>query len=67
MVLFKKKIKPGEHEVLKEGPEEVIHINYESYPRIPSIEDDAIVMSSVIEKLSQASSVSRIIFHQKKK
>ena len=67
MVLFKKKVKPGEHEVVKEGPEEVIHINYESYPRIPSIEDDAIVMSSVIEKLSQASSVSRIVFHQKKK
>ena len=67
MVLFKKKVKPGEHEVLKEGPEEILHINYESYPRIPSIEDDPIVMSSVIEKLSQSPAVSRIVFHQKKK
>ncbi|HLC58227.1 MAG TPA: ATPase, T2SS/T4P/T4SS family [Candidatus Nanoarchaeia archaeon] len=67
MALFKKKIKPGEHEVQKEGPEEVIHINYESYPRIPTIEDDPLVMSSVIEKLSQSPSVSRIVFHQKKK
>jgi len=67
MVLFKKKTKPGEHEVLREGQEEILHINYEEYPRIPSIEEDSIVMSAVIEKLSQSSSVSRIIFHQKKK
>ncbi len=67
MVLFKKKVKPGEHEITKEGPEEVIHINYESYTRIPSIEDDPVVMASVIEKLSQSPSVNRIIFHQKKK
>ncbi|MBI2148735.1 Flp pilus assembly complex ATPase component TadA [Candidatus Woesearchaeota archaeon] len=67
MVLFKKKVKPGEHEVVKEGAEEVIHINYESYPRLPSIEDDAIVMASVIEKLSQSPSVNRVVFHQKKK
>src|SRR3989338_2589062 len=67
MVLFKKKTKPGEHEVLKEGAEEIMHINYESYPKIPSIEDDALVMSSIVEKLSQTPSVSRITFHQKKK
>ena len=67
MVLFKKKTKPGEHEIVREGQEEILHINYDSYPRIPSIEDDAIVMASVIEKLSQSPAVSRIIFHQKKK
>ncbi|MBS3152537.1 Flp pilus assembly complex ATPase component TadA [Candidatus Woesearchaeota archaeon] len=67
MVLFKKKVKPGEHEILKEGPEEIIHINYESYPRVPSIEDDPIVMASVVEKLSQIPSIGRIVFHQKKK
>ncbi len=67
MVLFKKKVKPGEHEVVKEGAEEVIYINYENYPRVPSIEDDPVVMSSVIEKLSQSPGVSRIVFHQRKK
>src|SRR3989338_7533478 len=67
MVLFKKKVKPGEHEIIKEGPEEIIHINYENYPRIPSIEDDQVVMASIIEKLSQIPSVGRIVFHQKKK
>jgi len=67
MVLFKKKVKPGDHEISKEGAEEIMHINYDSYPRIPSIEDDVIVMSSIIEKLAQSPSVSRIIFHQKKR
>ncbi len=67
MVLFKKKVQPGEHEIVKEGSEDIIHINYETYTRIPSIEDDPLVMSSVIEKLTQSPSVNRIIFHQNKK
>ncbi len=67
MVLFKKKTKPGDSELVREGEEQVIHINYEDYPKIPSIEDDAIVMASVVEKLSQAPAASRIVFHQKKK
>ena len=67
MVLFKKKVKPGEYELQRDGAEDVLHINYDSYPRIASIEDDAIVMSYVIEALSQNPSVNRIIFHQKKK
>src|SRR3989339_660423 len=67
MVLFKKKVKPGEYELQRDGAEDVLHINYDSYPRIASIEDDALVMSYVIEALSQNPSVNRIIFHQKKK
>src|SRR3989344_4240339 len=67
MVLFKKKTKPGEHEVVKEGQEDIININYEQYPKIPSIEDDPLVMASVIEKLAQSPKVTRVIFHQKKR
>ncbi len=67
MVLFKKKVKPGEHEVIKEGPEDVIHFNYEEYNKVPSIEEDPNVMSSVIEKVAQSLGVSRIVFHQRKK
>jgi len=67
MVLFKKKTKPGEHEIVREGDNEVVHINYEGYSKVPSIEDDASVMADVVEKLSQSPSASRIVFHQKKK
>ncbi len=67
MVLFKKKSKPGEHQVVKEGDLDVIHINYEGYSKIPSVEDDPTVMADVIEKLSQSPSASRVVFHQRKK
>ncbi len=66
MVLFKRKLKAGEHEVLREGSEEVMHINYENYTRTPAVEDDALTMSLVVEKLAQ-DPASRIVFHQKRK
>ncbi|MBI5391503.1 type II/IV secretion system ATPase subunit [Candidatus Woesearchaeota archaeon] len=66
MALFRKQLKTGEHEVLDEGTEEVMHINYEGYSQIPSIEDDSFTMSRVVEKLAQ-SPTARIVFHQKKK
>ena len=64
---FNKKTKTGEHELVNEGGEQVMHINYEDYPRTPSIEDDALTMSRIIEKLSQEPSTIRIVFHQNKK
>lgn len=66
-MLFKKKTKTGEHEISSEGGEQVMHINYEEYTRTPSVEDDVITMSRVIEKLAQDPATNRIIFHQRKK
>lgn len=67
VMLFKKKLKTGEHETVTEGGEQVMHINYDAYPRTPSVEDDTITMSRVIEKLALEPGTSRIIFHQNKK
>src|SRR3989344_176612 len=67
MVLFKKKMKPGEHELTKEGTEEVMHINYEEVLKVPSIEEDPACMAMLIEKLAQSPHLTRIIFHQQKK
>lgn len=67
MPLFKKKVKPGEHELTTEGADNILHINYEGIQKIPSIESDPLCMSLVIEKLAQSPQVSRIIFHQQKK
>jgi len=66
-MLYKKRSKPGEFNVEQEGAERVMHVNYENYPYLPSVEDDATTMSKVIENLTQALATSRIIFHQKKK
>ena len=65
-MLFKKKTKPGDHELKEQGGEQVMHINYAEHPTIPSIEADAMCMAMVIEKLSVEAGVARIIFHQNK-
>ncbi len=54
------------YEVLKEGNENVIRINVEDWPYVPSIEDNALVMSLTIDKLVEVPSVHRIVFVQRK-
>lgn len=65
-MVFKRQLKPGEFEVIKEGQEEVMRINYEGVPLFPSVEDSREVMRDVIEKLTQAPGVSRILFYKNK-
>ena len=66
MTLFEKKVGAGEFEIVSEGIEEVMKINYENYNRIPSIEDDENCMASTIDKLIQSPAVTRIVFHQRR-
>ena len=66
-MLFKKKIKPGEHQIIREGTDEIMHINYETIPKLPSIEEDPICMAQIIEKLSKTPQINRIVFHQRKR
>ncbi|MEW6063496.1 MAG: ATPase, T2SS/T4P/T4SS family [Nanoarchaeota archaeon] len=65
-MLFSKKIKPGDYEIAKEGEEEVMKVNYNNYPYSPSVEDSDFCMAKIIDFLSQAPSVARIIFNQRK-
>ncbi len=53
-------------EVIAEGGQEVLKLNYDSVPYIPSIEDNPLVMMDAIDKLIENPSVSRIIFLQKR-
>ncbi|MFH1332147.1 MAG: type II/IV secretion system ATPase subunit [archaeon] len=61
-----KKIPTWGYEIIKEGEEEVMRINLEDWPYLPSIEDNAIVMAMTIDKLVEAPSTSRIVFAQRK-
>ena len=67
MVLFKKATKPGEHEVVNEGNNKVMHVNYFNYPIIPSIESDPLIMAKTIDVLAQIQNITRIVFHQRQK
>ena len=63
-MLFSKKTKPGDYEVVKQGNEEVMWLNYNNYSFSPSIEDSSMCMSKTIDFLTQSPGVSRIVFSQ---
>ncbi|HIH15765.1 MAG TPA: Flp pilus assembly complex ATPase component TadA [Nanoarchaeota archaeon] len=54
-------------EVVQEGGEEVLKLNYEPMPYIPSIEDNPLVMMDAIDKLIENPSAARISFAQRRR
>ena len=52
------------YEIIREGEEDVLKLNYETVPYSPSVEEDPNVMMEVIEKLAENPSVSRLTFSQ---
>lgn len=52
-------------EVSREGEETILRIDYGDIPRVPSIEDDEICMSTTIEHLIKYPSTTKIVFVQK--
>ena len=65
-MVFKRQLKAGEFEVVKEGQEDVMRVNYNGVSLFPSIEDNKEVMRDIIEKLIQAPGASRIVFFKNK-
>ncbi len=55
-----------EYEIIRQGQEEVLKIDASNWPYSPSIEENNLVMSKIIEKLVEFPSTSRIILIQKK-
>ncbi len=62
----KKAVAPGGYEIVREGAEEVMRLNYESAPYSPSIEENPYVMMDVIDKLVENPSVGRLTFMQRR-
>jgi len=55
-----------DYEVIRERDEVILQINYNAYPRTPSIEDDPICMARLMDKLVEAGNVTKIVFNQKR-
>ncbi|MBN1645677.1 type II/IV secretion system ATPase subunit [Candidatus Woesearchaeota archaeon] len=64
MTLFGKK-EDDMYTLIRQGGEAILHINYESSPKIPSIEDDEFCMSEVVNELLKNPAASKIVFSQK--
>lgn len=56
----------GNYEILREGDEVTIRIDYETTPYAPSLEDNSLVMSRTMDILIEAGNATRIIFSQKR-
>ncbi|MBI2655347.1 hypothetical protein HYX06_02890 [Candidatus Woesearchaeota archaeon] len=65
MALFGETKKPFTYDIAKEGEETILLIDLEQYPHTPSIEDDPVCMSRTIDILSEAGTVTKIVFAQK--
>jgi len=55
-----------EYEIIREGEEVILKVNYEKYFKIPSLEDDPVCMSSTIDLLARIGNVTKIVFYQKR-
>ncbi|MBW2971777.1 type II/IV secretion system ATPase subunit [Candidatus Woesearchaeota archaeon] len=66
MALFEGRLPLYGYEVLREGEDNVMRINYEGAPTVPSIEDNPTVMSRTCDHLIESKNVTKIIFLQKR-
>jgi len=74
VVLFKKRCvmveqkeeKEYSYDVVREGSDIILKVNYERVSEPPSIEDDSACMSRVINMLLEAGRVTKIVFQQKR-
>ncbi len=61
MTISQKKLKPGEYELVEEGEEHIMRVNFFGLSYPPSIEDNGICMASIIDKLIESPGVNRIV------
>lgn len=52
------------YEILKEGSSEILRIDANRWPYLPSVEDNPIVMAIAIDRLAEIPSISGLMFHQ---
>jgi archaeal flagellar protein FlaI len=65
MALFENK-KPFSYDVLREGDDVIISVNMEDYHRVPSLEDDPLIMSKVCDMLAEIKDATKIVLLQKR-
>lgn len=66
MVALGQKLPLYGYEVIREGEDNVMHVNYEGAPVVPSIEDNSLVMSRTCDHLIESQNATKIKFSQKR-
>lgn len=55
-----------DYEIIREGEDVILRIDYEKQSRMPSIEDDPICMSRTMDRLVEVRNVTKVVFSQKR-
>ncbi len=63
---FKKETPLYSFEVMKEGGEDVLYLNYLGAPYVPSLADSGEIMSRTVDALIENSNISRVVFVQQR-
>jgi type IV secretory pathway ATPase VirB11/archaellum biosynthesis ATPase len=66
MALFDTTKKPFSYDVIREGDDVILSINLEDYQRVPSIEDDPVVMSKMCDMMLEVKDTTKIVLIQKR-
>ncbi len=53
-------------EIVREGGEAILRFNCESLNIIPSLEDNPLIMSRVVDELASSGTITKIVFNQRK-
>lgn len=66
MAMFQGHLPLYGYEVVREGEDNVMRVNYEGAPMVPSIEDNPLVMTRTCDNLIESKNVTKIVFMQKR-
>ena len=58
--------KDSSYEIIREGEDVILRVNYENSTHFPSLEENPLIMSKTIDSLIEMGDVTRIVFYQKR-
>jgi len=65
-MIFKPETKIYSYEVIREGGQDVMFVNYLGHPTVPNIADSALIMARTIDSIVESPRISKIIFVQQR-
>ena len=66
MALFGESKKPFSYDIVREGEDTILMVDLEEYHKVPSLEDDPVVMSKTCDLIIEAGKITKIVFTQKR-
>lgn len=61
MSISRKKLKPGEYEIVQEGDDHIMRVNFIGLSYPPSIENNKLCMASIIDRIVESPNVTRLV------